>query len=321
MKKLILRTSPLCGLVLLAGCLHLPVARHPRPVIPVPASTLSQVAYTRVDPRLYTETNLLTTRRYTLRRIVTPAAANIAWTNRFLELDWYAPRTTNPVPVILILPIIGGQYPLEKHFANYFATHGMAAVLVRRDKMIDPDKLEDIDNMLRQAAIDARQAVDWIETRPELDSGRIGAFGISLGAIRGAFLLPTEPRIRAATLGLVAGDVPWILTHTLEPGIARRRPGLLQKLHLTLKQLEEQLREKITCDPLTVAPAVDPRKVLLIIAACDTSVPSKKGWELRRAMGKPETILVPTGHYSALVYIPYIRSQCLRFFNERFAVP
>jgi hypothetical protein len=197
----------------------------------------------------------------------------------------------------------------------------MAAVLVRRDKMIDPEKLEDIDNMLRQAAIDARQTVDWIETRPELDAARIGVFGISLGAIRGAFLLPTEPRIRAATLGLVGGDLPWILANTREPGVARRRPGLLKKLNLTERELEEHLREVITCDPLTVAPAVDPRQVLLIIAGCDTSVPCKKGWELRRAMGKPETILVPTGHYSTLVFIPYIRSQCLRFFREHLASP
>ncbi|HXJ75788.1 MAG TPA: hypothetical protein VNM37_23220, partial [Candidatus Dormibacteraeota bacterium] len=122
MKKLLLRTSALCGLVCLSGCLDLPVARHPRPVTPVPAKTLAQIAYTNATPLRCTETNLLATRHYDVRRIVMPAAANIAWTNRTLELDWYAPHTTNRLPVILILPIIGGQYPLEKHFANYFAT-------------------------------------------------------------------------------------------------------------------------------------------------------------------------------------------------------
>src|SRR5207247_2107024 len=148
--------------------------------------------------------------------------------------------------------IIGGQYPLEKHFANYFANHGMAAVLVRRDKMIEPRRLEDINDMLRQAGIDARQAVDWIETRPELDASRIGLFGVSLGAIRGAFLLPVEPRIRAATLGLVGGDLPWILAHTREPSITRHRPALLEKEHIALKDLEERLRPVLTCDPLAV---------------------------------------------------------------------
>jgi hypothetical protein len=95
----------------------------------------------------------------------------------------------------------------------------------------------------------------------------------------------------------------------------------LAKEHIELKDLEERLRPVITCDPLSVASGIDPRQVLLMLAACDTSVPSKKGWELRRAMGKPETILFPTGHYSTLIFIPYIRNQCLRFFHERFAGP
>ena len=118
MKTIIVRIVLLCGLVLLSGCLDLREAHHPRPVKPVPSAVLAQVAYIKPNPLACTESNLLVTRHYTLRRIVMNAAANIAWTNRTLALDWYAPSTTNCVPVILILPIIGGRYPLENHFAK-----------------------------------------------------------------------------------------------------------------------------------------------------------------------------------------------------------
>jgi len=36
-------------------------------------------------------------------------------------------------------------------------------------------------------------------------------------------------------------------------------------------------------------------------------------------MAGPETIILPTGHYSALVCIPYLRHQTLKFFQARFS--
>jgi hypothetical protein len=38
-------------------------------------------------------------------------------------------------------------------------------------------------------------------------------------------------------------------------------------------------------------------------------------------MGRPETLLLPTGHYTAALMIPYIRDQSLRFFQKKFALP
>jgi len=50
-------------------------------------------------------------------------------------------------------------------------------------------------------------------------------------------------------------------------------------------------------------------------------VPFKKGWELRKRMGRPETIILPTGHYSAVVCIPYLKLQSLEFLQRRLAAP
>ena len=219
-----------------------------------------------------------------------------------------------------MLPIIGGGYPLEKLFCAYFARQGMGAVLVRRDGLKRTlDDLEEINDTLQQAAIDSRQAMDWIETRPELDASRIGIFGISMGGIRAAFLAPLDSRIRAAVIGLAGGDLPYIIAHSKENGIVHRRTPYLEKHGITQDAFEQKLRATLTCDPLTVASSIDPHKVLLVLATFDTCVPSKKGFELRRAMGKPETLIVPTGHYTALLYLPYIKPACLRFFKEKFA--
>ena len=298
------------------GC-RLPASSRPRVLLPVPPDVAAVVAYTPVSFEGCVVSNLESNARYSIQRIEMQAAANHVWTNRTLLIDYYRPAGKQRTPLVLVLPIIGGGYPLERHFCAYFARHGMAAALVRRDRLRTPDKLEQIDGMLRQAAVDSRQALDWAGTRPELDTNRMGIFGISMGGIRGAFLTPLDPRIRASVVGLAGGDMPHIISYSCEPGLTRRRNAYLKKNHLTLPEFREGLKPVMTCDPLKVAGCVDPSKVLMVLAACDTAVPTKKGFELRRAMGKPATIVVPTGHYTAILLLPYIRSACLRFLREK----
>ncbi len=249
------------------------------------------------------------------------AGAGQSQTNRTIELDYFRPRTKEKHPVLLILPMLGGSYPLENYFASYFVKRGFAAIIVHREKMPKDAGLEALDGMLKQSVLDNRQAIDWIETRPELDAQRIGVFGISMGAIKGALLVPLDSRIRAATLGLGGGDLPYILTHTTENGISKRREAILRQEHLTLPELREKLCRCIRCDPNAFAPFVEQEKVLLILGEFDTVVPTKKGLELRQKMGGPETILVPTGHYSAILFLPYIQHECYKFFQRKLGPP
>ena len=94
----------------------------------------------------------------------------------------------------------------------------------------------------------------------------------------------------------------------------------MREQHLTPLELHNKLDHCIHCEPNAVAGYVDPKKVLLILGAFDTVVPIKKGLELRKKMGKPETILLPTGHYSTILFLPYIQRQCHKFFQRKLAL-
>jgi hypothetical protein len=299
------------------GCIHLDKPARPRAAQPIPPEISQALVYDKPELAPRTVSLLESNATMVVQRIEMTAAANHVWTNRTLILDYYQPTGTNRPPVVMVLPIIGGGYPIERHFCSYFARHGLAAVLVRRDRLKTPDNLGEIDGMLRQAAVDSRQALDWVETRPELDAGRIAVFGVSMGGIRAAFLAPLDARIRASVVGLAGGDLPYILAYSCEPGLSRRRRNYLKKHNMTLEEYRHGLEQIMVCDPLKVAPAIDPEKVLLVLGICDTAVPTKKGFELRRAMGKPETVVVPTGHYTALLCLPYIKAASLRFLREK----
>src|SRR6266540_3881177 len=116
----------LLAAALTSGCCHLRQKSKPRPPRPVPAAIAAVVNYSRIEPLLCTETNLERHPRFSIQRIEMPAAS-LDGTNRMVALDYYRPVGTNPVPVIVVLPIIGGGYPLEKFFCAWFARHGLAA--------------------------------------------------------------------------------------------------------------------------------------------------------------------------------------------------
>jgi len=214
----------------------------------------------------------------------------------------------------------GGRYNIERTFARYFARRGFAVVLAYRRKTSREPKIEAIDPWVKQSVEDNRQALDWIESRAELDSNRVALFGISMGSIKGVLLAGVDHRIKTAVLALGGGDLPYILTRTAEPNISRQRKELMRKKGMTLAQLEAELESAIRWDPKFVANQIHPRPVLLVLGAFDTIVPFKKGWELRRALGKPETLVLPTGHYTAALCIPYIKCQSLRFLRRHLEV-
>ena len=315
------------------GCLFHPLQLPPRPPELVPKNLCRQPDAAQKSSGFQAiptqpDANRGTKRDYQELTLTNSLEAN----GRTLQIDYYLP---NPVrsgprltpaageapqksPCILILPIMGGtQYDLERFFGRSFAKRGFAtAILHRPDLKSEVHELEAIDGLLLRSLQDAQSAIDWFETRPEIDPGRVGLFGVSLGAIRATLVLGVDPRVRAAVLGLVGGDLPYILTHSREKGLVRERDKLLAARHLSLEQAEARLRASITCDPLTVAPAVDPARVLMVIAAFDKSIPASKGWELRRKLGNPATVQLFSGHYSSVIYAPYLRWKTGKFFEQ-----
>jgi len=301
-----------------SGCCHFSCRTQRASPLPLPASVAAEFASGKTRPSAAHETDLAAKDGYAVTRIDLPAFNDRLRGNRTIALDFYLPEGSDRRPVILVLPTAGGSYQIESHFASYFARHGLAAVIVHRpEKFSGLIRLETIDALFKQSVRDHKLVLDWIETRPELDTGRIGVFGVSLGAIQGALLTPLDPRVRAAVLGLTGGDLPYLLTYSTESGVSRRRREILREHKLTLPELHRKLEATITCDPDAFAAYVDPKEVLLVLAFCDTTVPYKKGWELREKMGKPETILLPTGHFTALLYLPYIQRQAREFFQKK----
>jgi hypothetical protein len=324
---IVMLVSIVCGF----GCVRLPLKTPARVPKVMPEALRAQVSYPKSRAVVLSVKTLESREKFEVKLVKIQSFVPYAGTNKAIELECYIPHGASNMPVIMLLPVsAGNSYPLERGIlAPYFARHGYVAVLVRRENLkgLDSENPKLIDN---------RRVMDWIETSAFCDASRIGVVGTSIGAIKGSLLVAVDERVKAAVLVLGGADVPYILTYSKEGawqkrkkgrvehdrGISGRREAYIKKYNINHAEFEKRLREEnIEWDPKNLAPYTDPQKVLLVLGSCDRVVPFKAGMMLRRLMGKPETEIVMSGHYTALLYILHIRSISLSFFQERFAVP
>ena len=236
---------------------------------------------------------------------------------RGVTVECYLPRTGERSPVVLILPILEDEtYLVERNLARYFAKHGFAALIIERQKGDLTNGIQ-VNQMLKQALNEAKLVIDWIERDSDFDKDCIAVLGISLGGIYGTILATVDWRIKAAALVLVGGDLPSIIAHSRERGIAMRRKNYLEERQMTLAEFERELQNSIVFDPLAFAPNTDREKILLVLARFDTVMPYANGLILRTAMKHPETITLWSGHYTAILYLPYIRRAILKFLRRK----
>jgi len=309
----------LLGLWSQCGCLHLQQGTERPAPPPLPASL--RVSFPRPDYSTVTvrEVEVESCRDYRRIRFELRAPALPRGTNAVV-FDYYQ-LPARRSPVILILPIAGGtDYRAEEIFARHFTRHGFAAIIAHRWNMPREFDAGTVDRWLRVSVEENQMALDWVESRPELDAGRIGLLGISMGGIRGVLLTALDPRIKASVLGLTGGDLPAILAHSTDRGVTGRREEALKRTGRTLDEFEAILRESITCEPNVFAAHMDPHRVLLVLGVFDHVVPFKLGWKLREHLGKPETMLLPTGHLTAVLAIPTIQMQSVKFFESRMGI-
>lgn len=304
------------------GCFRINHRSSKKTKLTLPAQIADQLKYNKYSQPVISETICDTNKGYRLITTTILSEDEYLKKDKRLILDSYIPYPGSNMPVIMVLPVSGGDYTIEKKFIiKYFASKGYACVLVRRDKKSDPNSGKEINAMIKQSILDNKRVLDWMESRSEFDHTRIVAFGTSLGAIKLSLLIGTDERIKASVLLLVTGDFPYLASHSKEGswrtgGATKKRNAYLTEHKMTISEMEKDLRNKIYWDPNLVAPYVDPEKVLIFLGMLDTVTPFSTGKELRQKMGKPDTVFLLSGHYTALLYLTSIRSSALTFFEE-----
>jgi hypothetical protein len=234
---------------------------------------------------------------------------------RYLNrIDYYVPKNLKPGekrPVILISPILGGNMVVD-HFAKYYVGRGYVAAIVHRKKKFfnsENEEVQQIENYLRTSIIRLRQSVDWLEQQPEVDPNRIGAFGISYGAIMHTVLAAVEPRIRYHVLAMAAGPIADVIIECPDGALKKLVTQLQDEKGWSREKVHAELKKTIKTDPMYLAPYVPREKVQMYIAIFDGVIGVDRSFNLWRALRKPPLKILPFGHYGGILVFPYLETQ------------
>ncbi|WP_339705038.1 acetylxylan esterase [uncultured Kriegella sp.] len=129
-------------------------------------------------------------------------------------------NTTGPLPVVILMHGLGDHKAVDYvAFGNDLFLKNDYAVL-RLDISDHGDRKSDVydfdltgkykywtRDVISQTVFDLRRAVDFIETRKELDANRIGYYGISLGGIIGTIFCGVENRVKVPIIALAGGQL------------------------------------------------------------------------------------------------------------------
>ena len=254
-----------------------------------------------------------------------PDGEDLHW----VSFDYYrahqAGRDDDPQPVVVVSPITGGGYEVSRLIARDLVAHGYHAVIVRRmenKKALRAQlTLRGFETGMRDAIAARRRVIDWLVTREEVDSSRIAAYGVSLGGVQTAALAAVDDRVMASVVVMSCGDLPALLCRSDEGGARRlaRTNGVPENPGpADLRAFEELARPILQTDPQLLAKHVDPRKIFMVTTRRDKSVPFFLQERLHEALGAPEAISLPTGHYSCVAYLPIILARGRWFLERRF---
>ncbi|MCB8933637.1 MAG: prolyl oligopeptidase family serine peptidase [Fimbriimonadaceae bacterium] len=228
--------------------------------------------------------------------------------------------TEGPMPVVVVLHYWGASdQRVDVALAQELNSRGVAAVLVTLPYHLsrtppgatsgqyaiepDPPKMR---RTMEQSVLDVRRTVDWIASRPEFDTNKIGLAGTSLGAIVGATAYAVEPRFAAASFVLGGADLAHILWHSSR--VVQQREVLRGAGYL-----EGSLRDELSSiEPLTYLSERRPAPVFLVGARYDSVIPPADTEKLRAALPGSQILWVDTGHYGGV----FVQRKILRLVAE-----
>lgn len=210
---------------------------------------------------------------------------------------WCVPTTgTPPYPCVIIMHGYGGDKNGLQILAPAFALRGIATLAI--DAEYHGDRKQPGNDILStyiyrnrdalvQTVIDLRRAVDFLQSRQEIDGKRIGYIGLSMGGILGGIVAGVDERIQAPILIVAGGDWGYLFSTSQHPTAMQLR----EKNPELFKSAQKMNEVMGVVDPVNWVARISPRPLLMINGKDDQIVPKECTERLFAAAKEPKEIV------------------------------
>ncbi len=231
------------------------------------------------------------------------AANNIVWGHLFVPNGPPGKRYA----CILVLPVMAAPNVwIESQFMKRFRKDGFAVMwlempyqfhrvparLIPSGQVFLARSARQLAFNFRESALDARRALAWLKNTPAVDAGRIGLFGVSLGALVGSAVYSVDTTPKYAVFLLGGADFPDLVEKSAMTRAFMRRSGI---------SASDLARRWSGLDPLDYRSRNRGKPAFLMNAWFDAIIPRANARELKKAFPNSVQDWVPFGHYSAIL--------------------
>ena len=244
--------------------------------------------------------------------------------NNVVPCEFYVPKhARGKLQSAIVLDIMAGNAVVPRGLARGLAEQGVAALYMPmayynarrpRDRAHVrwlEDRPEHITDPPRQTIMDVRRAKAVLASRADIEPDQISITGVSLGGIMTSMAAGVDGHFCRVVPILAGGDLAALTFHA--PETRRARQQLLDK-GIDQQKLGEMMAP---VEPLHFASRIDPKRCLMVNASRDEVIPRECTVKLWEAIGKPEILWVPSGHYSAAWFMPTIKQTAIDFLKGK----
>lgn len=222
-------------------------------------------------------------------------------------------------PLVLLVPILGGGEELLRTMSRRFVERGYHAIYCDRagSALRPPQRGAELETLLVRTVLHQRIALAWAARCDTIRPVQKFACGVSMGGIVTTLLTAVEPELSGSAMCLAGADLPTILGDSTESRIEKWRQWRLAEDGIGAAPLDEELRRTLRSDPLRLAPCVPTDRVFLVAADFDEVVRPEHQDLLWEALGRPQRLSVPLGHYTAALCLDPLISSIADFFDGK----
>jgi len=200
-----------------------------------------------------------------------------------LRKPWHTPKP----PIVILVPGLDSVKEELHRYGDDFLRRGMAVLAIDGPGQ---GEMEFTHPMRHDYEVPVRAAIDYLETRPDINATRIGLLGVSLGGYYAARAAAFEPRITAAIA--LAGFYS-IADHFAElPPLTRA--AFVHRLHVADEDAARQALERF--DLHGVAARIT-TPLLVIMGRQDRVVPPREAERLARDAARAELWMFADGNH------------------------
>ncbi|PPD58335.1 alpha/beta hydrolase family protein [Dehalogenimonas etheniformans] len=257
----------------------------------------------------------------------------------------YLPQKPHKSPLVVLVHGIGDSSTIPCHalarslvgsgiasFVIYLPIHSRRLPQDMKDRFFNLS-VEEWFELYRVSVINIRQALDWAETRSDIDCSRMGIAGISFGGYVAGIALGIDHRLKSGAMLLACGNMQKLAWTRSTKRIPRwevteavyreaQKSYLSYVDHVSAFGFENVTppESNYAFDPYTFCSKIKEKPLYLTNALWDEYFPRETAKEFWQACGRPPQLWLPAGHATAWLFYPLISNRVRNLFKKAFSL-